>query len=248
MALSPEQINPWDRLSGYFDPSSVDPEAGAIDNVLIAWPTLFRYIREHSPRTQGLRVLDYGCGAGGFSNEVFKMGNEVVGVDTSEEMIKVANRNYGSYINFFYGSSEILPSLGFFDLVTSIMAPPFIPNIQEVINNIANVLNNRGLFLLADFNREFVLDGLNIRKGFTYIETPENPIQIAADFGDDLKVPVYTRTTEDYKRITSGLGLSLVCEEKPPFTEEFLRLYKDRLPYPTRVPEYLILGFRKNLT
>ncbi|MBY8998674.1 MAG: methyltransferase domain-containing protein, partial [Candidatus Thorarchaeota archaeon] len=41
----------------------------------------------------GMRVLDIGCGPGSFTQEASRKGAEVVGVDSSETMIKTAQKN-----------------------------------------------------------------------------------------------------------------------------------------------------------
>jgi len=55
----------------------------------------------------GMRILDVGCGVGNWSLELASMGAEVVGVDFSEEMIKIAKRRIGKHpVNFVLASVE----------------------------------------------------------------------------------------------------------------------------------------------
>jgi SAM-dependent methyltransferase len=81
--------DPWDALSPYFDTSRAEVASGAADNILIAWPVLLRFIAEHAP-AGAVRVLDYGCGGGGFAQKLQSLGFRVVGVDSSPAMIDTA--------------------------------------------------------------------------------------------------------------------------------------------------------------
>src|ERR1700738_2101645 len=100
--MSPDETprmpqNPWDRLSDYFDTSKDEAEipAGAADNILIAWPVFFRFIADHVPTLRDKRVLDYGCGAGGFAHRLHAYGCPVTGIDSSSAMIAKAIMAYG---------------------------------------------------------------------------------------------------------------------------------------------------------
>lgn len=55
---------------------------------------------------KGRRVLDYACGNGYFSEQFRKYGAQVVGIDRSADLIRIAASNYGSSIEFYRTESE----------------------------------------------------------------------------------------------------------------------------------------------
>src|SRR3989344_1164354 len=59
---------------------------------------------------QGDVILDLACGPGFFANEFAKKGAKVAGVDISEELIKMAKKNYPK-IDFKTGLADKLPFL-----------------------------------------------------------------------------------------------------------------------------------------
>lgn len=70
----------WDRHVG---------EHGDANRRMNSDPVLWRFLGD----VAGLRVLDAGCGTGYLSVELARRGAEVVGVDESPEMVRVARRN-----------------------------------------------------------------------------------------------------------------------------------------------------------
>ena len=105
--------NPWDVLSQYFDTYASDEKirSGAADNILIAWPPIVDLIEKRFPTRKGCRAVDFGCGAGGFCNKLFKLGFSVTGVDSSKEMIRVARKNSPAEIEYVVGNDEVLNRL-----------------------------------------------------------------------------------------------------------------------------------------
>jgi ubiquinone/menaquinone biosynthesis C-methylase UbiE len=70
----------WDRHVG---------EHGDANRRMNSDPVLWRFLGG----VDGLRVLDAGCGTGYLSVQLARRGADVVGVDPSEEMLRVARRN-----------------------------------------------------------------------------------------------------------------------------------------------------------
>src|SRR5713226_689360 len=55
----------------------------------------FRIVRD-SIRGQNLKILEIGCGTGFMSLELARMGHNVVGIDSNENIIRVARRTMQS--------------------------------------------------------------------------------------------------------------------------------------------------------
>lgn len=100
---------------------------------LLEIKTMIRFIRKYRPCS----VLDVGCG-NGYSTKVFaKMFPDIqfVGVDYSEKMISLANKNKGANCKFFLGdilAPDSLPD-GKFDLILS----------QRCLQNLVDYENQR---------------------------------------------------------------------------------------------------------
>ena len=94
--------NPWDIVSSYFNTTKEDTDipSGAADNILIAWPVILDFIKKYEPEGKNLQLLEYGCGSGSFAHNLNEQGYNVTGVDSSEGMIKNANKAYGKEVKF----------------------------------------------------------------------------------------------------------------------------------------------------
>lgn len=105
--------NVWDRFSIYFRGSSL------YDRMTIALEMLKPYI-------QGKTILDVGCASGRFANLLLEAGAaRVVGVDISEEIVKIANERRlagpnKDRLEFFAADLAKPANLPKVDLVTSL--------------------------------------------------------------------------------------------------------------------------------
>jgi 2-polyprenyl-3-methyl-5-hydroxy-6-metoxy-1,4-benzoquinol methylase len=217
--------NPWDALSDFFDTSKSDEEipAGAADNILIAWPVVFRFLDSAAPEAAGKRALDFGCGGGGFAHALHERGYEVTGIDPSPAMIERARAAYGQEVEFRVGDATLFRGLAPFSVITSIMALQFVADIERAMGELAAALEPGGHLVFA----------------------VHHPGAVEGDvlhFGVGVDVPIYVRTAEEYHALARSAGLAPVLEEVPPFTEEFVARYPG---YAGQPPEYLILGYEK---
>ena len=57
---------------------------------------------------EGERILDLGCGTGDIANTLFEYGVEVVGVDKSENMVKLEGRSIPFLSSYFVPTTRIL--------------------------------------------------------------------------------------------------------------------------------------------
>ncbi|CAD5244348.1 class I SAM-dependent methyltransferase [Thermococcus camini] len=101
-------------------------------------------------RTGRGRALDLGCGTGNYTLELKRRGFDVVGLDASEGMLKIA-RSKG--LNCVRGDAYSLPFPdGSFDLVLSVTMFEFIHEPEKVISEIHRVLRPGGEAVVGTMN------------------------------------------------------------------------------------------------
>lgn len=243
----PQNSNPWDLLSRNFNTHLAEDEIdpAAADNIVISWPPILQNILQEFKADKNVWVLDFGCGTGGFSKKLSNLGFEVVGVDSSQEMINVARKNSSNNTRYVVGNQQSLSSLRNFHVIVSLMTIQFIKNFETTIDTLVSKLKNNGLLIFSVFNREWVKACLkaNTPFSFTGFDLVNNPKNGFKEFKGGIKLPVYNRTAQEYDEIVKNHGLKKVMEEYPPFTKEFTDTYS--YTKPTHVSEFMILGYRK---
>jgi len=106
----------------------------------------------------GMYVLDVGCGTGNFSIKLAKLGVRVVGIDTSEEMLKIA-REKARRLNFEIEFEKMnVYSLKFpsnhFDGVFSMAAFEFVHEPKKAFDEMMRVLKPSAHLLIGTINRD----------------------------------------------------------------------------------------------
>ncbi|NJE61377.1 methyltransferase domain-containing protein [Thermococcus sp. 21S7] len=101
-------------------------------------------------RSKSGRALDLGCGTGDYTLELKRRGFDVIGLDASEGMLKVARKKGVECIK---GDAYSLPFPdGSFDLVLSVTMFEFIHEPERVVAEINRVLKPGGEVLIATMN------------------------------------------------------------------------------------------------
>ncbi|HEA83726.1 MAG TPA: class I SAM-dependent methyltransferase [Thermodesulfobacterium geofontis] len=96
--------------------------------------------------------LDLGCGTGNYTLELHKKGFEVIGLDSSKEMLKVARKKVPELL-FINGDAYFLPFKDqVFNLVVSITMFEFIKEPTKVMKEIYRVLKPGGEVLIGTMN------------------------------------------------------------------------------------------------
>lgn len=93
----------------------------------------------------GERILDIGCGTGQLTAEIAKSGAIVVGLDSSEEMLRQARRNYPELM-FVRADASTFRLDQAFDAVFSNAALHWVKNAEAAVQSIARVLRPGGRF------------------------------------------------------------------------------------------------------
>lgn len=236
--------NPWDLLSDYFDTSKNAQEipSGAADNIFVAWPVFLQFIQTYSLSNKNQKVLDYGCGGGSFANKLRQLSFQVIGIDSSEDMIQIAKKSYGEDIKFYKGNITLLRTLNEFNIITSIMTLQFIKDIEKTISAFSQSILTNGLLIFAVHNPDFVKEGIK-NDEYEKFDSKINPKQITLQFENDVKIPIYIRTAEEYNALAKKYQLKPLLEDYPSFTQNFIEKYPEHAGYTNS--EYLILGYKK---
>lgn len=95
----------------------------------------------------GERILDLGCGTGVLTNEITKIGAEVIGIDNSPEMISQAKANFPA-IEFQIQDGQCFHFDYLFDAVFSNAALHWMTEPQKVIARVHQCLKDQGRFVL----------------------------------------------------------------------------------------------------
>ena len=237
--------NPWDLLSSKFEEKQDESEidVGAADNILIAWPEILQFIRDHIPPKANKRLLEFGCGGGGFAHKLTQLGFNVTAIDSSKQMIANAKSAFGDQIEFECADSSVLANYRSFSIVTSVMTFQFIENIEKTFIDIVNVLDVEGIFVFAVHNPAHVAECLHANVPFyNNFDSIEEPRKGFMEW-DGNSIPLYLRTAEEYNAMINKMGLEPLFTSYPPYTKEFLAKYS--IDGPTKESEFLILGYKK---
>ena len=235
-------MNSWDTLSSLFTgETSVDgiPEDAA-DNVLIAWPPVIEVIRSAFGVTHGLRILDFGCGAGDFSRELVSMSHAVTGYDPSVKMLETARvRTEGAVV--LLDSDQLLADKTIYDVVTAIMVFQFIEDIECTILDLLARLRPGGLLVTVTFNPPFITNLLREKKVFRDFDSVEHPRQGMMELVNGVSVPVFIRSAEEYEIMMRSANYREICRMMPPFNPTFLARYP--VGFNVEDSEFLVQGF-----
>lgn len=135
-----------------------------------------------------MKVLDVGCGTGNFSIKLAKMGCEVIGIDISDDMLKVAEdkaKKEGLNIKFYNMDVYNMEfEYNYFDGIISVTAFEFLKDPEKAIEEMFRVLKPNGYLLIGTINKDSEWGEMYLSKEFQ-----ENTVFKYADF----------KTVEDMK-------------------------------------------------
>jgi ubiquinone/menaquinone biosynthesis C-methylase UbiE len=150
----------------------------------------------------GNRVLDLGCGAGWatrlLAQSIAEVG-QVVGLDVSDEMIRLAQESSKDFANIQYvvGSAQGIPwQDNFFDKVLSVESFYYYPDQDRALDELFRVT--------APGGRVFIL--INLYRDNEY----------SLQWVDKLKVPVHVRSAAEYVEMFKNHGFENVESKQIP--------------------------------
>lgn len=104
------------------------------------------------------KLLDVGCGAGLFSNQIVKQGYQVTGVDLSEESLSVAKlHDESKSVEYIKADAMNLPFENEkFEIVCCLDFLEHVNQPEAVVAEVSRVLRPGGLFIFHTFDRTFL--------------------------------------------------------------------------------------------
>lgn len=203
------------------------------------------------------RVLDLGCGEGGYSRELARRGAQVVGVDGSARLVQVARERAaaeGLAVDYRCANAKALEgiALASFDLVLASMSLMDVEDYPGAVREAHRVLISGGELLLSLTHpcfsapvSEWVRDPAGRPRYFAvdrYFERTAWDSRIAPA----VRAPVMRRhrPLEDYVGALLQAGFVLREFREPSVTEEDLKK-SARFQYLTRIPYFLFMRWLK---
>lgn len=221
----------WDKSAEHFNTYKQEIWYGAADNIHSSWPVVIKYISEHFPNLKGMRALDFGCGTGMFCRELQNLGFRAIGVDMSEEMIKIGNAHLKRKVKLITGDTFVAKELanqeGKFDLISSIMVLQFIE--ESLLKPLFESVQNGGHIIFVNHNPNR-LQEQGISDTLCLVD-------------QDIPMPIYPRSAYDYDQVLLKLGFKKTLEQLVEHSEDFIKKYK--IKRTTKHPKYMILGYEK---
>ena len=205
----------------------------------------------------GKRILDLGCGEGGYARELARRGADVVGVDGSARLVKAATERARSEpinVQFLHANASALRGVqsGSFDLVVAAMSLMDVEDYAGAIEETSRVLRAGGELIMSithpcfsapvsewvrGENGELRMFGVD-----RYFERLAWETMITAEFHS----PVLRRhrPLEDYMRPPIEHGFLLREFNEPSVTAEELQ-HSRRFRKLARIPYFLFMRWQK---
>ena len=176
----------------------------------------------------GTRVLDVGCGEGGFARLLAEHGANVVGMDASARMLEYAREAArGSHGNISYVHADACDVAGLrlepFDTVVMIMCLMFMADASLAVRACSSVMKPDGRLVVA-MTHPF-MSAVSREGGFNKAPAHSEADKagyfvehvIHATVHDELSIPLYHRPLQEYWRIAAECGLAVrKIAETPP--------------------------------
>ncbi|RLC47829.1 MAG: ubiquinone biosynthesis protein UbiE [Candidatus Coatesbacteria bacterium] len=117
-------------------------------------------------RTEGRRMLEIGCGTGHWTQFFSELGFEVLGVDLSFGMLRVAQSKGIERTRLALADASRLPfSSGSFDVGCAITTLEFVSDAQAALRELARCVRPGGRIVVGVLNRASLLAWLRRRRG-----------------------------------------------------------------------------------
>lgn len=189
-------------------------------------------VKKHAPNLEGKILIDLGCGTGSLSEEFYKLGYDVVGVDNSIEMLNIANqKRMKTKSKILYVNQDItsLDMYGTVDIAVcaldTINHLPDTNSLEKMFQTVSLFLHPDGVFLF-DCNTLYKHQKILANNTFTYESedvllvwrneffTENGTVDITLDIFERSLKNIYSRHQENFQeRIFTDKEIKEACEK-----------------------------------
>ncbi len=186
------------------------------ENYMKKFPELYRFLagilKECTVDIKHPFIVDLGMGPGLLSKEINRVipDAELIGVDPSQHMLKIAKEN--AKVRTFLGTSENIPlDNGSVDLLVARFSLAYWKNPRKSIKEISRVLKPKGKIVMEVLNKNFPRRKLFILKINWILKTAS--FEIANYFADAYKTAYSMQSVEDFLK-KSGFKIAKTLGDK----------------------------------
>ena len=144
-----KQSQYWDAYTDHID--TID-----LVNIQLAEKIETEFLIKLLDNPKGKKILDLGCGTGKFGLKLAKLSNSVIGIDISENSVKIANKTAKKYnIKTFkgiVGNFKKTKYKNYFDYILAINLIHHTNNADVILKNINNSLKKDGVLIVFEIN------------------------------------------------------------------------------------------------
>ena len=152
--VSPAEVARFNALaSRWWDPKGPMRPLHAMNPARIGW--IVSHVPRRFPSSNGVRLLDVGCGAGLAAEALSRHGFDVLGIDAAEDVIDAARAHAGdSGPEYRVCVAEDLLTEGRrFPLITALEVIEHVPDPAAFIHVLVGLLEPGGMLFLSTLNR-----------------------------------------------------------------------------------------------
>jgi SAM-dependent methyltransferase len=195
------------------------------------------------PDVEGKRALDAGCGPGVYSEWLVGRGAEVVAIDASEKMVRLAKKRVGERVHVLradFGEPLDFPD-EHFDLVLSPLALDYVRDWEAVFGEFHRVLRPGGVFVFSiEHPCSTFLSHVMRREKGSYFRTELVHTEWYG-FDERVNMPSYRRPIGAMLNplLEAGFVLERILEPRP--TERFKEADPEGYEWLSRVPGFLCI-------
>lgn len=184
----------WNKVAKSYDRHVGESGSDYHQNIII--PKALEMLK---PR-KGEKILDIGCGQGVFCRRLADLGVFASGVDSSEELIKLARQRSSNKIKFFLTDASDLSRLPeTYDAATFILSLQNMENVNAVIKQASQVLNAGGRMLITLNHPCFRIPR---QSGWGFDEKRKLQYRRVDSYMSEMKVPIKMHPGHDPEAIT----------------------------------------------